>query len=334
MAAAIEAGGGPDGPLRFRGLHLHVGSQLGAADAWRDAVRRALALLALLRGGLPTFDTLDVGGGFPVAPLGVPVPEPGRFARELPALLAAIPTDRRPGPPRGRARPRAGGAGRLDRGPRPPRPGTDRAARRTCPAGPLRAAGPCGGPARGAHRRPGGTAGRHRRGDDGAGATGPLRRGARDRRAHVTGTRRGPAARGDAHGYVRGLGRRGRRSRGDPDGARSGEPDVRSDSTRRARPPAGHSSASTARSASPRTRSASTGCRRSGAATSSRSATPGRTGRPCARRTTAGLGRRRCSWRSTARSRSPVVAADSPRWADIARVGADRAGPPSAAGAR
>jgi diaminopimelate decarboxylase len=96
MAAALDAGGGPDGPLRFRGLHLHVGSQLGAADAWRDAVRRGLALLALLRGGLPTFDTLDVGGGFPVAPLGVPVPDPGRFARELPALLAAIPADRRP----------------------------------------------------------------------------------------------------------------------------------------------------------------------------------------------------------------------------------------------
>ena len=96
VAAAIEAGGGPDGPLWFRGLHLHVGSQLGAADAWRDAARRALALLALLRGGLPTFDTLDIGGGFPVAPLGVPVPDPGRFAREMPALLAAIPADRRP----------------------------------------------------------------------------------------------------------------------------------------------------------------------------------------------------------------------------------------------
>jgi diaminopimelate decarboxylase len=96
VAAAIEAGGGPDGPLRFRGLHLHVGSQLAAADAWRDAVRRALALLALLRGGLPTFDTLDVGGGFPIAAVGVPVPDPARFAREVPALLAAIPADRRP----------------------------------------------------------------------------------------------------------------------------------------------------------------------------------------------------------------------------------------------
>ena len=35
------AGGGADGPLRPRGIHLHVGSQLGAVDAWRDAVREA-----------------------------------------------------------------------------------------------------------------------------------------------------------------------------------------------------------------------------------------------------------------------------------------------------
>lgn len=68
VGAVIEAGGGADGPVRWRGLHLHVGSQLGAIDAWRDAVRRALALLALLRGGMPDFDTLDVGGGMPVTP--------------------------------------------------------------------------------------------------------------------------------------------------------------------------------------------------------------------------------------------------------------------------
>jgi diaminopimelate decarboxylase len=80
-----------------RGIHLHVGSQLGAVDAWRDAVRRALALLALVRGARPAFDTLDVGGGFPVAAAGEPAPSPARFAAELPALLAAIPADRRPG---------------------------------------------------------------------------------------------------------------------------------------------------------------------------------------------------------------------------------------------
>jgi diaminopimelate decarboxylase len=96
LAGAIEAGGGADGPLRWRGIHLHVGSQLGAVDAWRDAVRRALALVALLRGGLPDFDTLDVGGGFPVGSPGDPVPRPERFARELPALLETVPADRRP----------------------------------------------------------------------------------------------------------------------------------------------------------------------------------------------------------------------------------------------
>ncbi len=96
LAAAIAAGGGPDGPLRPRGIHLHVGSQLGAVDAWRDAVRRALAVTALWRGSIETFDTLDVGGGFPVFAAGEPAPGPSRFARELPALLEAIPADRRP----------------------------------------------------------------------------------------------------------------------------------------------------------------------------------------------------------------------------------------------
>jgi diaminopimelate decarboxylase len=84
------------GAVRLRGVHLHVGSQLGAIDAWRDAVRRGLALLGLLRGGNDDFDTLDLGGGFPVPPLGEPGPRPGRFARELPALLEGVPRDRRP----------------------------------------------------------------------------------------------------------------------------------------------------------------------------------------------------------------------------------------------
>ena len=82
--------------LRLRGIHLHVGSQLGAVDAWRDGVRRALALVTLVRGGLDEFDTLDIGGGFPVPRLGEPAPDPSRFARELPALLDALPADRRP----------------------------------------------------------------------------------------------------------------------------------------------------------------------------------------------------------------------------------------------
>jgi len=97
FATAIEAGGGPEGPLRWRGIHLHVGSQLGAIDAWRDAVRRAIALFALWRGSLPDFDTLDLGGGFPVGHDDGRAPPPERFAREVPGLLAAVPADRRPG---------------------------------------------------------------------------------------------------------------------------------------------------------------------------------------------------------------------------------------------
>lgn len=91
VLASIPVGG----PLRARGIHLHVGSQLGAVDAWRDAVRRGLALLALLGAGREGFDTFDVGGGFPVGEPGT-VPPPARFAREVPALLEALPADRRP----------------------------------------------------------------------------------------------------------------------------------------------------------------------------------------------------------------------------------------------
>lgn len=96
IAAAIDAGGGADGPLRPRGIHLHIGSQLGAVDAWRDAVRKALALAALWRGSIDMFDTVDLGGGFPVRPTGEPAPSPERFARELGPLLDPVPADRRP----------------------------------------------------------------------------------------------------------------------------------------------------------------------------------------------------------------------------------------------
>jgi diaminopimelate decarboxylase len=83
------------GPVRARGIHLHVGSQLGAVDAWRDAVWRGLAMLALVGAGRAAFDTFDLGGGFPVGEPGT-VPGPGRFAQELAPLLQALPADRRP----------------------------------------------------------------------------------------------------------------------------------------------------------------------------------------------------------------------------------------------
>lgn len=95
LTAAVEVVARGRG-LVPRGIHVHVGSQLRAVDAWRDAARRALALLALIRGARPAFDTLDLGGGFPVAPTPGDGPDASRFARELPALIAAIPPARRP----------------------------------------------------------------------------------------------------------------------------------------------------------------------------------------------------------------------------------------------
>jgi diaminopimelate decarboxylase len=90
----LRANGGD--AVRARGIHLHVGSQLRAVDAWRDAVRRGLAVVGLLRPADQDFDTLDVGGGFPILPIGEAAPAPSRFARELPELLEAVPEDRRP----------------------------------------------------------------------------------------------------------------------------------------------------------------------------------------------------------------------------------------------
>ena len=96
IGAAIAAGGGPDGPLRPRGIHLHVGSQLGAVDAWRDAVRKALALAALWRGSIETFDTVDLGGGFPVRPTASRRPTRRASPGSCRPLLDGVPADRRP----------------------------------------------------------------------------------------------------------------------------------------------------------------------------------------------------------------------------------------------
>ncbi|MEO7118121.1 MAG: diaminopimelate decarboxylase [Candidatus Limnocylindrales bacterium] len=97
LASVIEAGGGAEGPLRWRGIHIHVGSQLGAVDAWRSALRVGLRVLGLQRAALADFDTLDAGSGFPVD-LGEPdsVPSPELFAVAVQEELAALPADARP----------------------------------------------------------------------------------------------------------------------------------------------------------------------------------------------------------------------------------------------
>ncbi len=103
LTAVIEAGGGPRGSLRWRGIHLHVGSQLGAVDAWRSAFRVGLRLLELQRARLRSFDTLDAGGGFPVAyddDLDS-VPPLARFAEEAATELAPDSRDGTAEAPRG-----------------------------------------------------------------------------------------------------------------------------------------------------------------------------------------------------------------------------------------
>jgi diaminopimelate decarboxylase len=99
LPTVIEAGDGANGPLRWRGIHLHVGSQLGAIDAWRSAFRVGLRVLELQRATLVDFDTLDAGGGFPVSMSDDPddaVPAPARFAREATAELGKLTSAARP----------------------------------------------------------------------------------------------------------------------------------------------------------------------------------------------------------------------------------------------
>ena len=98
LPSVIEAGGGPHGPIRWRGIHLHVGSQLGAVDAWRSSFRVGLRLLELQRAELTEFDTLDAGGGFPVAydEGAASVPPPARFAAAANTELVQLPAAARP----------------------------------------------------------------------------------------------------------------------------------------------------------------------------------------------------------------------------------------------
>lgn len=95
LEQAIAAGGGARGPLRWRGLQVHVGSQLSALEAWRDAMQGALDVFGRWRKRFPEFTTLDTGGGFPITDE-APDPRPRDFAHALDELMSPLDPEEAP----------------------------------------------------------------------------------------------------------------------------------------------------------------------------------------------------------------------------------------------
>jgi diaminopimelate decarboxylase len=96
LPAVMEAGGGPAGPLRWRGIHVHVGSQLRSTEAWTEGIRVGLDCFERLRETLPDFDTLDAGGGLPADPFAADTPSPEAFARAAEGAIDSASPDHRP----------------------------------------------------------------------------------------------------------------------------------------------------------------------------------------------------------------------------------------------
>lgn len=77
--------------LRVRGLSFHVGSQAPNPLKHLEAIETCHRLLAAARRErLGPFDTLDIGGGFPIG-YGARAPDIGRFCAPLRAALARLP---------------------------------------------------------------------------------------------------------------------------------------------------------------------------------------------------------------------------------------------------
>jgi ornithine decarboxylase len=77
--------------VRVRGLSFHVGSQTRDAAKHVEAVAACVKLMAAARRErLGSFDTLDIGGGFPIDYV-QPVQDIGRFCAPLRAALAQLP---------------------------------------------------------------------------------------------------------------------------------------------------------------------------------------------------------------------------------------------------
>ena len=79
--------------VRVRGFSFHVGSQAMDPAKYVEAIRVCARLMAqgTAEGDGP-FDTLDIGGGFPV-PYRTPVPEIEDFCRPINAALEALPQE-------------------------------------------------------------------------------------------------------------------------------------------------------------------------------------------------------------------------------------------------
>jgi diaminopimelate decarboxylase len=91
--AEVVAAHGNRAGVRIRGIHLHVGSNLSDVVAWSTAGSQAVRLLGTLSERLPSADTVDFGGGFPVGGSGLPGPDSFRDAlvRELEAAGLQLP---------------------------------------------------------------------------------------------------------------------------------------------------------------------------------------------------------------------------------------------------
>ena len=78
--------------IRVAGFTFHVGSRATSAAPWAHAIRRTLALMRRLEHAYGIrFDTLDLGGGFPVAE-GRTAPDLATLARGIRAALSAAPS--------------------------------------------------------------------------------------------------------------------------------------------------------------------------------------------------------------------------------------------------
>jgi ornithine decarboxylase len=79
--------------FRISGYSFHVGSQCASSQAHAAAVRGCADLMREAESrGVPPFDVLDIGGGFP-APYRDPVPDIDTFCAPIRAALAQIPRD-------------------------------------------------------------------------------------------------------------------------------------------------------------------------------------------------------------------------------------------------